>query len=339
MRKYYLIAIILFLFCLKARAQSVNDFVIIYLTNEYVVKGQLVEMREDNSILIKLNSGDLIDFKSTELIKIEVDIEKTRNFRKKERIKEEEPPLSSHNYSRQSAYVNINAGYSFSMNSQNFGQVLSQGKGLNFGGSFGYNFNRYIGVELGFSYLIGGRYKEKIYDYFSEDLSNNVYRSKSHKINNTLSSNILIINPSLVISPGLARVNPYARLGLVIGTGSVIEDYEGTVSEVFVNYTTGYEQYYTDIYNDKLKFKGGISIGLNAAIGAVFTLKDNMSLFSEINIINMLYVPAKVELIKATENGVDLLPYMTTDEIEMNVYNEFFPFRSVGLNFGIRISF
>jgi len=258
--------------------------------------------------------------------------------------------LCGNNLFGQGAYVNINAGYGASMSSQNLDyfdfynytttsnsrtseQVyVSLGKGLNFGGAFGYMFNENFGAELGFSYLLGGKSTAKYYyDGGTTDY--------------TLSSTMLRINPSLVISSGLEGVNPYAKFGLVIGTGSVNYEIEDNDDG--------------DILKTKLKMDGGLALGLNAAIGANFTLSENMSLFGEINMINMSYAPTKGELTEATYNGADELPELTTSEREIEYVDSYtisyinppaesepskelkqkLPFGSFGLNFGLRISF
>lgn len=256
--------------------------------------------------------------------------------------------LCGNNIFGQGAYVNINAGYGANMGSQTLDgfnnytstansttreQVyLSLGNGLNFGGAFGYMFNENIGAELGLSFLLGGKstatddYEDGTTDY-------------------NFSSNMLRINPSLVLSSGLNGVNPYAKFGLVMGTGSVNFEYEDNDDG--------------DIYKGNLKMDGGLAIGLNAAIGANFTLSDKMSFFGEINMINMSYAPRKGEFIEVTYNGADELLGMTTSEKEIDFVDSYtysdnnpppdsepskelkqkLPFGSFGLNFGLRISF
>ena len=252
----------------------------------------------------------------------------------------------------QGAYVSINAGYGFNMSAQNLDlsdidiyfvnysegtnsftveQVnVSLGKGLNFGGTFGYMFNKHIGAELGISYLLGGKSKAK-YEYSggTTDLS--------------ISSNMFRIIPSIVIESGLEDINPYARFGLVIGMGSVIYEYEDTD--------------HGDIEQQKMKLNGGVALGLNAAIGALFSLNDNISLFGEINMYNLSYAPTKGELTEATYKGVNYLPDLTTSEKEIEFVNSYtitntpppesqprqllkkkLPFGSVGINVGVRIA-
>lgn len=246
----------------------------------------------------------------------------------------------------QGAYVNLHAGYGTNISSHNlfinsthtsnsstYERVnVSLGKGLNFGGAFGYMFNKNFGAELGFSYLLGGK---------STGLDDFVGGKRDY----TLSSNMLRINPSLVISSGLDGVNPYAKFGLILGTGSI--NYEVVDSDD------------GNIYKSKLKMDGGLAMGLNAAIGANFTFSDNMSLFGEINMINMSYAPTKGEIIEATYNGADELPNMTTFQKEIEFVESYtysnnnppadseprtqlkqkHPFGSFGLNLGLRISF
>ena len=253
--------------------------------------------------------------------------------------------LFAKNLFAQGAYVHVNAGFGLEMSSQNISyfdfynntrgtttntneQVnLSFGKGLNVGGALGYMFNNNIGAELGVSYLIGGKSKAKdIYTGGTTDY--------------TLSSKMLRINPSLVIASGFDKINPYAKFGFVIGSGSVIYDY--------IDNDNG------DIEVRKEKLNGGLAFGLNAGVGALFNLSENMSFFGEINMVNLSYAPTKKEVKKATFNGANELPGMTTREREtvfVSSYNtgdprldsqpktelkQKFPFGSFGVNIGLK---
>ncbi len=248
----------------------------------------------------------------------------------------------------QGAYININAGYGLSMSSLNFIDFynyteginsstdervnVSLGKGLNVGGAFGYMFNKNIGAELGISYLLGGKSKAKD-------------KYLGGKTDYTLSAKMLRINPSIVIASGLDGINPYAKFGLIVGSGSVM--YE-------VNDNDG-----GDIEIIKIKWNGGLAFGLNAGVGALFNLSDKMAFFGEINMVNMSYAPTKGKVTEATYNGVDELPYMTTREKEAEFVDSYtysssnppadsqpskalkrkLPFGSFGINFGLRIGF
>ena len=255
--------------------------------------------------------------------------------------------LFANNLFAQGAYVNINAGYGLSMGSQNLDDFynytsgsnsstservnVSLGKGLNVGGAFGYMFNKNIGAELGISYLLGGK-------------SNATDEYTGRKIDYTLSAKMLRINPSLVIASGLDGINPYAKFGLVIGSGSIMYEYN--------------DNYDGNIEIMKTKLNGGLAFGLNAGVGALFNLNDKMTFFGEINMVNMSYAPTKGEVTEATYNGADELPDMTTSEKETEFVDSYtsswsnppadsqpskelkqkLPFGSFGINFGLRIS-
>lgn len=255
--------------------------------------------------------------------------------------------LFTSNLFAQGAYVNVGVGYGFSTasgnledfynyssssNSSTREQVcVSLGKGLNVGGTFGYMFNKNIGAELGISYLLGGKSEAK------DDWSGG---SAAY----TLSSKMLRFSPSMIISAGLEGVNPYARFGLIIGSGKVIYEYD--------------ESDDGDKMIAKMEMNGGLAIGLNAGVGALFSISDKMSFFGEITMVNMSYAPKKGEITEATYNGTDILSDMTTNEKETDFVDSYtysytnppsdsepskelkqnLPFGSIGVNVGLRIN-
>ena len=248
----------------------------------------------------------------------------------------------------QGAYISFTTGYGFSTSTANSEEFynfssgtnsftveqvnVSLGKGLSFGGTFGYMFTKNIGTEIRVSWLLGSKTKAE-----------GTWTGGSAE--KTISSNMLRVIPAIVIASGLEGFNPYARFGLVVGMGSVLFEYEETDNG--------------DVYVEKEKRNGGIALGLNAAIGAIFSLNDNLSLFGEIDMYNLSYAPTKGEVTEATFNGVNDLPYWTTREIKTEfvdsyTYNEYspppdsqprqelktkLPFGSVGINVGLRIDF
>jgi len=250
----------------------------------------------------------------------------------------------------QGAYLKINAGYGLKMSSENLyfadfinsssdnnGYTeeqlnLSLGAGLNIGTAFGYMFNKNIGAELDISYLLGAKLK-----------STQTYTSET--TDNTLKSKMLKISPSIVISSGFEKINPYARFGVVIGTGSIVyetqDNYDGFLSVT------------------KAKLYSGFAFGLSSGIGVVFNQSEKMSLFTEISMVNLSYSPAKGKILERTNDGVDMLPNMTTSEKEVEFVKKYIyyystqpdssqpgkelkfksPFGSVALNFGVKFFF
>lgn len=251
----------------------------------------------------------------------------------------------------QGIYAKINAGYGLKMSSQNidyfhftnytidtvsssYEQVItSLGKGFTCEGAVGYMFNKNIGAELGVSYLLGSKTKTK------QTLYGTVR-------NNSLSANMLRINPSIVIACGFDKINPYAKLGLIVGFGNIM-----------------YEDDYTSSggidVSEKMELNGGIAWGLNASAGVTYKLSEKLSLFGEINMINLSYSPTKGILTESIVDGIDRLPEMTTHEKEVDFVDNYttdtydppsdsvpskalkerFPFGSVGAVLGLRINF
>ncbi|MCH8555239.1 MAG: porin family protein [Schleiferiaceae bacterium] len=248
----------------------------------------------------------------------------------------------------QKAYVSFTGGYGMSMSSQNLYNLgfynytsdnnsfteeqvyVSLGKGLNFGGALGYMFTKNISAELGFSYLMGGKSYAK--DTYTDGITEN-----------TISANMFRIMPSVVIFSGMEGINPYARFGMVIGTASTVFDVNSNVDN--------------EIFDGRLVMNGGLAIGLNAGVGALYKLSDKISLFGELNMINLSHAPTKGEITKLNMNGTNLLPDMTTNEREIEFVDvvtidydtptsdsepnqalkQKLPFGSIGFNIGLRI--
>lgn len=267
--------------------------------------------------------------------------------------------LFANNLYSQGAYVNISAGYGLPTSTQNlydfdnyvrvpgrttYEQVdVSLGKGINIDAAFGYMLSKYIGAEMGLSFLIGGK---SISDYS--------YRGSStyeNTMQQTISANMFRINPSIVISSGIEKVNPYAKFGMILGVGSILQTYNETEIDAS----------YSDLYERKNKLNGGIALGFNASIGVLFNLSETIALFGEVNMINLSYAPTKGVITEYTYNGKDLLPDMNTSEKEVEFVDSYeyihdsytpaddwkpskelktkYPFGSIGFNIGLRISF
>ncbi|MEI6822370.1 MAG: outer membrane beta-barrel protein [Bacteroidota bacterium] len=274
------------------------------------------------------------------------------------------------NLSAQKAYLSFNAGYGLNLGSitynnyvsyqisntnytsTNESKGLSLGKGFNICGAFGYMFNKNIGTELGISYLFGA----------STIFTSNYYYldGTSTYLNKTYSSNMLRFNPSIIITSGFNKLNPYAKLGLIIGTGSIIIDYEDKEKYTTGNPNPPYNNIVTDtIFFVSNKMNGGLAFGFNASVGVIYKLNDKISLFGEVNMINLCYAPTKGEIVKYTKNGQDILSTLTTHTKEteyVDIYNydpsitnstdvptkstKFnMPFGSIGINLGIRFNF
>ena len=244
----------------------------------------------------------------------------------------------------QKIYVNVNAGYNFnsapvsSRNSMSNGSSsttydrvdISLGKGTNIDAAFGYMFNKHFGSELGVSYLFGG----------TTIITNN---STSSKSTTNFSSSMFRIMPSIILSTELGKIHPYAKLGVIVGSGSHTQTVENNFTNGSTNFTS-------------TKYDGGFAFGYFSGFGANYKLNDKISLFGEIRIISMAYAPNKAEVTESKSNGIDMLPNMTirdkqteysdsyTDDnnsssntsVPRKSTKQSLPFSSIGVNLGIR---
>jgi hypothetical protein len=308
--------------------------------------------------------------------------------------------LFANNLSAQGAYVTINTGYGFGAASSNIKDFtnntvtttsnskdgsstttttneqikVSLGKGINFGGAVGYMFNKNVGVELGISYLIGGKTTAKVNktepsddetastndgttttnDYYNS-IINGLLSSTNNRgattssstvttsTTTTLSANMFKVNPSFVLTAGFEKLNPYAKFGVILGTGSIKYEYEEISSSATTKYTE--------------KRNGGLALGLNASIGANYSLTDNISLFGELALTNLSYAPTKGEKTDISSTDADRITDLTlhknvdyvdkTTTVEntskdntsttQQELKQKYSFGSFGLNIGVRI--
>ncbi len=219
---------------------------------------------------------------------------------------------------------------------------VSYAQGFNFGLIVGYYFNQYLSVEVDANYLIGSEFTARDEEDDAFFRSTTDYRT---------SANMLRIIPALVISPGFERLDPYARLGLVLGFAQI----EYSQSDVF----TDRQSNTTNRTTRSSEYSGSLALGLNGSLGLRYALNNRWSLFGELNLISMSYAPTRGELTEATENGIDVLPFLPTSEKELELVDELqedfnnprpdsepsqalrqhFPFSSIGLNLGIVVHF
>ena len=247
----------------------------------------------------------------------------------------------------QKMYVSIKTGYDFQSGTEKIGGnyiqtsttsvsfenvYYSLGKGLNIEGAFGYNFQKYLGAELGFSYLKGGNTEFRL----STLVNNQLFTS---------SGSMLKIIPSLVINSGYSKVNPHAKIGLIIGvngkTETSLESISSTnkVSTVFLK-------------------DSGTAIGFKTSLGVLYSINNKFSLLAEANLTSLSYSPTKGRYTKWEENGVDKLPTINVIDKEFEysesvstngvvantneprkTFTERLPFSSIGINVGLQYQF
>lgn len=249
----------------------------------------------------------------------------------------------------QGLYFNIHSGYGFKMGAMNgyvdgVGSVgyssterttYSFGAGFNAGGALGYMLNNHVGLELGASYLIGAKAKTS---YIFSNGQDEIITDRA------FSSKMFRVMPSILLTPALNFINPYARFGMVIGVGSMERNTD--------------QSYNGSMYVYDEKFNGGVAIGHTSSLGARLKLSEKAGLFIELNAINMAYSPTNRKVIAASENGKDVLPALNTRDKETVYVSSLentnsnisdsqpekslkiaYPFGSIGINIGFNYAF
>ena len=209
----------------------------------------------------------------------------------------------------QNSYFNVKLGYDFASGKQNLGQNVtsnttnvtfdavsySLGKGHNIEGTFGYMFQKYVGAELGISYLKGTA--TTLTDSDAEFLE---------VTTESFSSIMIKFIPSIVITPGLEKINPYAKVGAIIGANGnqkYIFETKSTISN-------------TEVVKESKEWieEDGLAIGFKGSLGMQYFVGKNTCVIGEVNITNLSYSPKKQTITKFVKNGVDVLPTLTVYE-------------------------
>lgn len=176
---------------------------------------------------------------------------------------------------------------------------VNLGKGFNFGGTVGYMFNDRFGAELEVDYTLGAKTETNV-----KNLSGNYF-------NQSISSKMLQFKPAFVLSAGYSKLNPYVKLGGIVGLGKIKQEVQNKSG--------------ADLNEVEAEAKGGVAFGFHAGIGLSYGITSKLSLFGEVTMNSLSYAPKEGKLTKYTVNGVDELPTLNTsqkeyDYIEGNPY-------------------
>jgi hypothetical protein len=255
----------------------------------------------------------------------------------------------------QGLYIKVNGGYGFPAGSNTISNKESNtnshvtlekavnfsfGKGNYFGGTLGYAFNKNLGAEIHAGYLLGSK------NEFTERTTETNNSSFSTEI---LSCRMFYFVPALVVEAGFEKLNPYARLGMILGNSKIADEYSG--SETYGSIT--------DKETQLTEFEMDLGIGANAGLGVQFKASKIFALYFECNMNSLAITPKSSKITKYTENGVNRLGDLTTYQRETIFETDYsydptvqppasepdtelkvkMPFSSVGVNAGVKISF
>lgn len=170
-------------------------------------------------------------------------------------------------------YVKVGGGYSFlplsgfafNDKGDSTGSITykSYGMGVQPVLGFGYHITKNVALEVNGMYLIGQKHEQT-------------------PTGATIKTNGegIFISPAIRIVAPLKSVSPYCRMGLTIGIPKVKQEID------IVSPTA---------YNTKFEYKGGISMGMDAALGIDIKASKMLNVFIELNGTSISYAPDELE--------------------------------------------
>ncbi|UTW65973.1 outer membrane beta-barrel protein [bacterium SCSIO 12643] len=254
--------------------------------------------------------------------------------------------------SAQKFYVGISSGYAIGIANQrgdmvnsyvDYSKVVTEyrfenvpyslGRGWNIGGQFGYRFHKNIAFETQINY-----HQSADVDQNDIEITSNfgIGKSELHE-RKTISAKMYRITPSIVLHMGNEKINPYMKLGAVIGFGRIITDGASVFNSVGNTNSSSYKKI----------DEGGVSFGAKGAFGLDYILSSKWSVFSELSFITMSYAPeyGNLETSDGTKRNYNYDDSFSESEKFIILFDmpetlkRSYNFNSCGLDLGVRFSF
>jgi len=204
-------------------------------------------------------------------------------------------------------FIKAGAGYGLGVQKLLLDQSYTATSTENIYGSFGGSWGFYLGGGVGLNEFIELE-ADLGYQNGRSIMVENGFNSKNFV------GRFIYLNPSLSFKTAInENITPYAKIGLITGL---------PLMKVIV-------------YNEEKKFRGGIPLGVNEALGINFNATDNLRFFVELYHQTMIYKPTKRKEADGTVVFFkDTLPYPYPANQEMS--HHFFSLGALGLNLGIK---
>ncbi len=252
----------------------------------------------------------------------------------------------------QNPYISLAGGYQLGSGKMNLGEnytssngigsvqrvIGSYGEGFHISGAIGYNINKNIAVEAMVNLIDGKSFETSFYSSHSNGSGIVI----SNKFELESRAEFIQFIPSLLVHFGWSKFDPFAKVGLILGTGTIFYSYR--------------EQ---DTYNDIESYyetSKGLGLGYKTSIGSFYHFNDWFSLFAEVSILSNNFSPTRGKLTSYKENGIELINEMSVSDREVKYQEEYdfnytedhnenepskeikqsLPFGSAGLQLGIR---
>lgn len=169
----------------------------------------------------------------------------------------------------------------------------SFGSGLSFHVGVGASINGMLGYDVEVGYVVGKKYSEK--QTYADNFGVDRYHTETW-------AGSIQIAPSLTFTAGTGNIQPYTRVGPVLGFTKMKREYSESDSYNDVEFKYEYE------------LTGGVSIGFKGVLGVNFNAGKKIQFFSEISFVSMSTAPKEIEITALTVNGEDALNSIPKEE-------------------------
>jgi hypothetical protein len=187
--------------------------------------------------------------------------------------------------------------------------IASYGAGADFNFALGYKFNENFIFDLGFQYLLGKKY---------ETYNKYIYTNGgTTTVDNNIATSFtraFLINPSIIFSAGFGKRAPYARFGIIAGSPTLTREQSSFDNGDGITSN-----------NQIWKYKKGIALGYQAAVGINWKLCEKMDLFTEVDFVSLTYYAKEGNLINSTHNGTDNLSQLSVRQKQIIYEKQFDP--------------
>lgn len=172
----------------------------------------------------------------------------------------------------------------------------SYGAGFRTGLSVGWNFNKYVGVEGTFNYYASSKNLMTKQTVTAEGAPTTVLGAvESHGYVHAID-----FAPSVVMSPGLSKVNPYVRFGVVVPLWGRL-NIETVASQTSRPSATLIGQ---TAITRKEQIKPNVTVGFQGALGVAFAINSRFDIFVEAEYRNVPVHGKSKEVTAYDENTV-----------------------------------
>ena len=192
-------------------------------------------------------------------------------------------------------------------------------------------FNKNIGAELGINYLMGSK----------TEFTRTALNGSASK--NEISGKMLQFKPTLVLTAGYSKINPYAKFGITLGQASAEATNTSTLGPI------------TEV--EVTELEGGLSVGIHSGLGLNYAITNKVTLFGEVLYTGVTFRPETATVTSATVNGTDVLNTYSVSDINTVFVTDYntnnpqnnnlpnredaidIPFNNIGLNVGLKYGF